>query len=200
MGNALVFVCPRCGREAQMSVTQTYVPAVVIKLGGGSSNLTGRTRQRYCGICRSHFDTSEISVDSLNYLLARDQLSMTLIDRFQTAFGSVSIGDPIRVKSIKCIHLLCDVFGTKFHPSWESVYPLSISECNLIIEVVGDAIDSIDDECAIAIKNYYELNSGDRAKFVSEDQGKLNRGLRQFKHPSRSLNLGRLVPVIWGGT
>ena len=90
MGNTLVFVCPHCGHEGEKSVIQTDVLALAIVTGDGGAEIRGRTRQRYCGNCKSQFKTSEISTGALDDLVARDQLATNLTRRLQTTPGSIA--------------------------------------------------------------------------------------------------------------
>lgn len=196
MGNTLVFVCPHCGHEGEKSVIQTDVPAAAIVSGDGGAEIRGRTRQRYCGNCKSQFKTSEISTGALDDLVARDQLATNLTRRLQTTPGSIASDDQLRVEAIGCLWVVNAVFEGRFHPLWESTYPLSEGDCITIIYRVRQALDLLDAESSEAIKHRFGVLLDDRPRAIPVDQETLQTSLRRLNFPSRSRTLRRLVSFI----
>lgn len=196
MGNTLVFVCPHCGHQGEKSVIQTDVPAAAMVTSEGGADIRGRTRLRYCLNCKPHFKTSEISTGALDYLVARDQLATNLIRRLQTAPSSIASDGPMRVEAIGCLRVLSSVLGGRFHPLWEATYPLSDSDCAIIIYRMRQALDLLDAESSEAVKHHFGVLLDDRPRAIPVDQETLQRSLRRLKHPSRSRTLRRLANFI----
>lgn len=204
MGNALFFVCPHCGHEGEMSVIQTYVPFFMIspqKSNLESLNdeqlpkIIGRTRQRYCGMCERQYDTLEIAAGALDYLVARDILAenlVSLIRSLQTAPGSTAIDDPLRVEALGCLRVVGWVFGERFPSSWEATYPLSESECAIIICRVREAINSLGSEISDVVKDHFGVLLDDRRKVNPVDQETLQNYLSLLKNPSNFRKLRRI--------
>ncbi len=196
MGNALVFVCPHCGLKNEMPVIQTQVQAFNIMRSEDDAYISGRTRQRHCYNCDRQILTAEIHEDALDYLVARDKLAANLTRRIQTAPGSIPSDDPLRVEAIGCLRVVCSVFGERSQPSWEATYPLSESECALIIFRMREALALLGAESAAAVKHHFGVLLDDRARLTPVDQDTLQKSIRMLKHPSRSRRLKSLTTFI----
>jgi hypothetical protein len=102
----------------------------------------------------------------------------------------------MRLEAIGCLHILCSVFGLRFHASWEAKYPLSESDCAIIIYRVRKALDTLSAESLDAIKNQFGVILDGRPRVVPVNQEALQRAIRQLRHPSRSRKMRGIFNVF----
>lgn len=196
MGNALVFVCPHCSHQGQMFVIETNVPADEMRTSAEGVKIFNRTRRRYCSNCSCEFSTSEISEFYFSHLKSQDRLANILVNRIQNGPRSIAIDDPMRLEAIGCLHIVCSVFGLRFHASWEAKYPLSESDCAVIIYRLREALGTLGAESSDAVKSQFGVFLDDRPRVFPVNQETLHRAIRQLKHPSRSRKMRGLIKVF----